>query len=119
MTRLLLILLISAFAHAASDPNEPSPPFPWKHWLEPVSWVDKVRLVPAINDPNMVLRVTYSKPVDRLDLADFCRYAQSYRPVVVIKPVEPNEPAEPNLAEVLEGVTDPNLAAAIREMMTR
>ena len=52
--------------------------FPVSHWLEPVSVVGRVRYIPAVNDPNMVLVVTGIEIVDRLDMDDFAEFSRGY-----------------------------------------
>jgi hypothetical protein len=48
------------------------------HWLEPVSVVERVYYVPADNDPNLLLRVTVSLLVHRVDMSYFNALSQGW-----------------------------------------
>lgn len=84
-------------------------------------------LVIRTKDPNTYLEVTKFHR-NRMNYVDFAIFARQYAgdpnwipPVIPdigkIEPNEPPDPCEPNLAEMLEGVTDKGLITAIKELM--
>ena len=101
MTRLLLVLLLCAFAQA--DPNSFDPNdlrFFASHWLEPAVTATKVYYLPSEGEPNnldKLLKITQERVVHRLDLTDFVFvsrlwYSDPNRiPPSELNVVEPNE----------------------------
>lgn len=134
-----MITILIMLSLSLSEPNTLSSDLAWQiltqHWLEvksidakpfdPNSQKHMFTLWPCDGNRDNYIVVRTKDPLDtlqvtsyhknRMDYTDFSIFARQYRPV---RP-EPPQPKDPNLAEVLQGVTDPNLAAAIRELMTR
>jgi hypothetical protein len=117
ITALLLLSL------TLSDPNAMTVKEFARHWLEPVlvsQSIDpngiKVIHTQTYTKGNRLRDVTYQvigwKEYRLFGMSEFADFAQEY-------PGDPNTPVikEPNLAEILVGVTDPNLAAAIKTLM--
>lgn len=74
MTLLLPLIMLSAGYTTSTDLAGLA-----RHWLEPVSVLEKYCFVPADNDPNMLLKITRQQILHRVDMSDFNRLAQSYQ----------------------------------------
>ena len=134
MTRLLLVLLLCAFAQA--DPNDMVQLKTLAHhWLEsvvptklvflyegtaPFKWTypQTDGLIFVIESQSTGVPITVTGTTYRpVGMAEFNRLSMAWREPNL--PIEPNLPPEPNLAEVLASVTDPNLAEAIKRMINQ
>lgn len=129
-----MIPLLLSLCLALPDPNMAVQDFA-AHWLSPGKIVQHVFLfegvtpftwtqvqsdgtilvIKAQSEAKITVTGTKYRPVNYLDFAAFAMVYPGDPNYV--KPVEPNLPPEPNLADVLAGAGDPNLIEAIKEMM--
>jgi len=105
MTRLLLVLLLCAFAQA--DPNSFDPNdlrFFASHWLEPAVTATKVYYIPSEGEPNnldKLLKITQERVVHRLDMTDFVFVSRLwYSDPNRIMPTMPQDANEPEPYQV-------------------